>query len=464
MKSRFVILCIGIIIFSCKPDSEVEETQEGISVTTASIPGEELYDLELIFDEDSGFIPMIESSDCEGGNFLAPCIKYSETIKSEVIDKIKNVDESIEVDPNQIRVYFDVAVLLKELTREQKDNIIDNLDVLHAQAKINSFDLFLSKPIMQSEEFIEHGLKPMMQTQYNYDVTNKRSLLIGLIGGGDPIISQIPDRRVWILDAGIDNTHQDLSTSDYTYSVDFTIPSTSPNNNPFQDDIGHGTFIAGIVGGKASDDIIYRDGYGINGVMPGIAMASIKIFKTNNPDKPKAKSDDMVTALSYVAAHAKAGDVVNISWGIQLEEGESCGSDRLADLRTAFMTLANDGVIIVVSAGNYNGKSMETFPSCLNHGNIFTIGSVGVNSPGSYSYSWFSNYGIPSVDYLTPGEEIFTTAPEGRYAMVSGTSFSAAIFSGIVYNGTLSVGVLGSVRRGDDGSGIDPPYNIAKLE
>lgn len=463
MRASLFILCIGIVFFSCSPKSEQTDGEKLGYGTEGSSPGEELYDLELIFEEDSGLVPLDKYSDCDIDKFSSACKNHIRSVRTEVITNIKKVDNSIEVDSSQVRVYYDVAVYLKELNRAQRDIILDSLNFLHAYINPNSFDLFLSKPIMQSEEYIEHAQKPMMQTQFNYDVVKKRSLLIELIGGGDPTFTPVADRRVWILDSGIDNTHQDLSSSDFAFSEDFTA-SSSTQKNPFDDNIGHGTYIAGIIGGKASNDPIYQDGYGINGVVPGIAMASIKIFKDKNIDKPKAKSAVILEALEYVLENSQEGDVVNISWGIELDDAEECGVGKTKEIMEYLTGIANNGVFIVISAGNSEGKSVKTFPSCLNHANIVTIGSNKVVATNVYSYSWFSNYGIPSIDYLTPGEEIFTTAPGGKYSLVSGTSFSAAIFSGIIYNGHSAVGVLGRIRRGADGSGEDPLYDIAELK
>ena len=463
MKTGLFILCIGIVLFSCKPKSEQTGGEKYGTGTEVSSPGDELYDLELIFKEDSGLVPLDKYSDCDLDKFSSACKSYIKSLKTEVITNIKEVDSSIEVVSSQVRVYYEVAVYLKELNRAQRDIILDSLNFLHAYINPSSFDLYLSKPIMQSEEYIEHAQKPMMQTQFHYDEVNKRSILIELMGGGDPTFTPVAGRRVWILDSGIDHTHQDLSSSDFAFSKDFTA-SSSPQKNPFDDNIGHGTYIAGIIGGKASNDPIYQDGYGINGIVPGIAMASIKIFKDKNIDKPKAKSADILEALEYVLEKSQAGDVVNISWGIELEEAEECGVGKTKVIMEYLIGIADKGVYIIISAGNSEGKSVKTFPSCLNHTNIFTIGSNKVVSPNVYSYSWFSNYGIPSIDFLTPGEELFTTAPGGKYSLVSGTSFSAAIFSGIIYNGHTAVGVLGNIRRGADASGEDPLYDIAELK
>lgn len=456
MRTILAFFCIGIFMFSCSPEPNGNEKNGIEAELTGLPPEEELYDLELIFDEDSGIIPLSQKSECKSDKNSFACQDLTKPIKDAVIDRIYKIDTSIHVNPNLIRVYFEVAVNLNELTFEQKEVILSNLTTLKAKVNLNNFDIQLSRPIMQSEEYLEHAQKPRMQEQLRYDSIAKSSLLIQLVGGGVASPSS-KDNIVWIIDTGIDNSHQDLTSIIDSLSVDYV-----NDGGPFVDSLGHGTFIAGLVGGKASSDPTYAIGYGINGMVPEASMVSLKVFKSNSKGKYKAKSQDIVSALDHIAQKSHPGDIVNISWGMLFDPGEDCSSKKYEDIINKIKAIADTGVYFVMSAGNLSSESLMNFPGCLSYPNVYTIGSVEVDLPAnSFYYSSFSNYGVPSIDYLTPGEDLFTTAPGGKYAQVSGTSFSAAIFSGILYNGG-EIDTLRMIRRGADATGANPEYPIAK--
>jgi subtilisin family serine protease len=117
-------------------------------------------------------------------------------------------------------------------------------------------------------------------------------------------------------------------------------------------------------------------------------------------------------------------------------------------------------VTVVLSAGNDTSPSLSNFPGCMeNVPSILTVGSINVSCSDSvFFYSSFSNYGKPSIDWVAPGELIFSTYLNNGYGLVSGTSFSTAIVSGIIYGKGGMPETLGLVRRGGDTT----QYPVAK--
>ncbi|MEB2775528.1 S8/S53 family peptidase [Algoriphagus sp. D3-2-R+10] len=457
MKKLVYLLVIGYILFSC-----ASEGTKGISVTTLYSPNEqELYNVELIFEESSGYIPLKNNPNCIGGLDGEACQSDAKKLKSEINQEIKQIDESIQVYEKYISVSLDVSVYLGGLTEAQFKNLEVNA-VSHHFLMSRPIDIQARRPIMQTD-YIQHARRPIMQEQLRYDSLTKTSLMIKEIGGGLPGSSN-PTHRVWIVDSGIDSEHQDLNfdSIEADLSSDF---SAGSSNDPFEDIYGHGTFLAGVIGGLASTNPIYSQGYGVNGVFPGAKMVSIKIFNGNG----KTNSAIVRFALTHIYDHASAGDVVNLSWGLRITLGD-CNAPQYKKMYELIDLLASKGVYVVMSAGNEPTVSLTNFPGCIDlessppsvKSKIFTIGSIEVRNPGEYYYSSFSNYGLPSIDYLAPGEYVFTTAPGGTYVLVSGTSLSAAIFSGILYHST-NVGTLASIRRGPDAEGDDPLYPIAKV-
>jgi thermitase len=81
------------------------------------------------------------------------------------------------------------------------------------------------------------------------------------------------------------------------------------------------------------------------------------------------------------------------------------------------------GAICVASVGN-PGKPTVVYPALQR--NVIAVGST---TP-TRERSTFSNYGDQFVELAAPGESLVTLYPGSRYAVVSGTSFSAALVSG----------------------------------
>ncbi|TXE05168.1 S8 family peptidase [Algoriphagus aquimarinus] len=457
MKNLFSFLVIGFIFISCNPDKTSSESE---SVWPGSLE-KEVYNIELEFDESSGFVPLKNNPNCKNGLDGKACQSDALELRNSVLEIIKKIDDSIQVDTMHIRVYLDVSVYLDGLTPLQYLKIEDNA-IVHHYVVSQPFEIQARRPIMQTD-YIQQARRPIMQEQFRYDSLSKTSMMVKEIGGGQPGSSN-PTHRVWIVDSGIDSTHQDLNfgQSEAALSFDFSIGNSK---NPFEDGYGHGTFLAGAIGGLASSKPIFAEGYGINGVFPLAKMVSIKIFNETG----RTNSGRVTSALSYIFSSAKSGDVVNLSWGLNISSGD-CEANQYKKIYEWIDKLAIKGVYVVMSAGNEEQESLTNFPGCIDlasqpasvKSKIFTIGSVEVPISGSYYYSFFSNYGRPSIDYLTPGEDIFTTAPGGKYVLVSGTSLSAAIFSGILYHNS-GVGTLAIIKRGAVPGGTNPDYPIAKV-
>ncbi|SIN71446.1 S8 family peptidase [Algoriphagus halophilus] len=452
----FVFLCLGWVSCS-KSTLPVNENDKNQVVT------EHLYNYELVFTDDADFKPLSNNSYCEMGFSSEGCQSLVTNLKNGVIEFIKSIDSTIQVDKNHIRVYSEVSVYMEELTASQYENLNRNSVALNYFSK-QIFELQIRRPIMQSD-FIEQTRKPIMQEQLRYDSLSKSSTMIQEIGGGQPGLP-VQNHRVWIVDSGIDKNHQDLNfePAQIDLSADFSVPSSNPKNDPFNDENGHGTFMAGVIGGLASSDPIYLNGYGVNGVYPNAKMISIKIFDKND----NTNTAEIVSALNHILSNSISGDIVNLSWGSDIQFGD-CTAPQYLGIRTLILTLANQGVKVVMSAGNSSKESLTNFPGCIDAtnpnptiSNIYTIGSVEIPCSGTYLYSSFSDYGRPTVDYLAPGEDIFTTALGGEYVLVSGTSLSAAMFSGILYH-NQGVGTLTTIKRGAATGDPDPDYPVAKI-
>ncbi|MEL6651192.1 MAG: S8 family serine peptidase [Bacteroidota bacterium] len=228
----------------------------------------------------------------------------------------------------------------------------------------------------------------------------------------------------FIIDSGIDLDHPDLNVQP-NVSRSFVSYESSPN-----DEFGHGTHVAGIIGAK-------NDGKGVVGVASGATLVALKVLDRNG----YGTTDNLLQALSFVHIYCIPGDVVNIS----------LGTEKSPVIDNAILNLKNiRGVYFTIAAGNDGENTYNYSPASLADANIYVVGSVNI-----WEYlSGFSNYG-PSVGYLAPGDGIYSTYKNGQYAWMSGTSMAAPHVAGILLAGQGGYGVRKQLRL--------PSGNYAKV-
>ncbi len=295
-----------------------------------------------------------------------------------------------------------------------------------------------------------------------------------------------------VMDSGIDRTHRHFRLHDNlhanaTYHFDFT-----GSNDPFRDDFGHGTHVAGIIAGEVvvkdaeaatktevdagvTQPIIavsrQRDDQGIttfvpeslttiSGMAPRCKLVSLKVLDQEGSGQ----------ASSLIAAIAKIQEIngygrdvkihgVNLSLGYNFEpEWFACGQSPLC---VEVDRLVKSGVVVVVAAGNtgygvaksmFRGSVAAGMPLSINDpGNAelaITVGSTHRDSPHTYGVSYFSSKGPTGdgrlkPDLLAPGEKIISCAAGAKKASAttdqpfdyiedSGTSMAAPHVSGVI--------------------------------
>ncbi|WP_298351029.1 S8 family serine peptidase [Runella sp.] len=229
------------------------------------------------------------------------------------------------------------------------------------------------------------------------------------------------DKTVWIIDTGVDLDHPDLNV-DKERSLSFISGQTSADDNN-----GHGTHVAGIIG--AINNTI-----GVVGVASGVKVVALKVL-----DQLGAGTlSSVVAAVAYVSQNGKAGDVVNMSLGL---EGISATLDR--EVKAA----ADKGILFTIAAGNDRKLANNFSPGRVNHANIFTVSAV--DSTGKFAS--FSNYGNDVVDVAAYGVRIFSTYMNGRYATLSGTSMAAPHVAGLLLIRGNNIPTFGVASNDPDG-------------
>ena len=222
-----------------------------------------------------------------------------------------------------------------------------------------------------------------------------------------------------VIDTGV-APHPDLNLY---RSVNCARDEGCSTSSPAPDGYGHGTYVAGVAAAKDND-------LGVVGVAPGARIWNVRVFD----DDGYALTSWVVAALDWVAARADSIEVANASLQGYADDG----------LTAAVEGATRKGVVVVASAGNDSWDASQTFPASIPaaitvSAFIDTDGRPGgrgepcETDPGVYqrddTFLDWSNFG-PRVDVAAPGGCVRSTAPDGGYGSLTGTSLSAPHVAG----------------------------------
>ena len=229
-------------------------------------------------------------------------------------------------------------------------------------------------------------------------------------------------KTAWIIDSGVDYDHPDL-TVDQSRSKSFIDGQTSAD-----DQNGHGTHVAGIIGAKNNE-------FGVLGVASGASIVALKVLDNDG----EGNLSYIIQALAYVNTSAQAGDVVNMSIGA--ESGSSILDQQVKNT-------ASRGIYFSIAAGNDGELANLSSPARVNGANIYTVTAV----DSLDNFASFSNYGNDVVDYAAPGVRILSTWTNNRYAYASGTSMAAPHVAGLLLLRGRNITSSGVAKNDADGT------------
>lgn len=176
---------------------------------------------------------------------------------------------------------------------------------------------------------------------------------------------------------------------------------------------GHGTAVAGLLRLVAPESRI----------MPLVAFT----------DEGWGSIFDIVEAVKY--AVTQGANAINMSF--------SCDC-KSAELDRAIDHAKRRGVVLVSAVGN-DAARVPLFPEA--YGPVMGITATNLDDTRAI----FSNYGSGAF-VSAPGVDLVTTFPGGKYAIVSGTSFSAPIVAGLgallLERGVRSSDVRSNIEKG----------------
>ncbi|PYI81124.1 MAG: hypothetical protein DME26_20325, partial [Verrucomicrobia bacterium] len=177
------------------------------------------------------------------------------------------------------------------------------------------------------------------------------------------------------------------------------------------DDAGHGTHIAGILGGVGNNSV------GIVGVCWRVQIMACKFLDAQR----QGVISDAITCIDY--ARRKGANIINASWGDY--------SYNSAALRDAIQSARNAGIIFVAACGNDNNNNdiNPLYPASFKLDNIIAVAAT----TRIDARAVWSNYGPTNVHLGAPGDPIFSCwhTSDSAYQYFNGTSTAAPHVAGV---------------------------------
>ncbi len=200
------------------------------------------------------------------------------------------------------------------------------------------------------------------------------------------------DVKIAIIDSGIDAKHPELAGS-----VVDSFDALGSKEGPHV----HGTGIAGVIVSHAK----------LMGSAPAAKILAIRAFGQAGGGA-ESNSYVILKSLDYAVGHG--AQIVNMSFA----------GPKDALIERGITATAARGEVMVAAAGNAGAKSPPLYPAA--NPNVIAVSATDAQDKLFAA----SNRGS-HIALAAPGVDIFLPAPDGKYQITSGTSFSAAFVSGL---------------------------------
>jgi subtilisin family serine protease len=195
-----------------------------------------------------------------------------------------------------------------------------------------------------------------------------------------------------VIDSGIDIRHPELANS-----IADTFDALGSKEGPHV----HGTGIAGAIVAHAR----------LMGSAPESRLLAIRAF-SGASGGAVSTSYVILKALDYAAEHG--AQIINMSFA----------GPKDPMIERGIAATAARGILLVAAAGNGGAKSPPLYPAA--NPNVIAVSGTDAQER-LFAASNRGNY----IAIAAPGVDIFLPAPDEKYQITSGTSFSAAYVSGV---------------------------------
>ncbi|RYG63842.1 hypothetical protein EON80_20390, partial [bacterium] len=239
-----------------------------------------------------------------------------------------------------------------------------------------------------------------------------------------------------VLDTGVDLKHVDIKANLWKNSKEIAGNKKDDDGNgkvddvhgfnaldpasPPQDDNGHGTHCAGLIGAVGNNKL------NATGVCWNVRIMALKFLNESG----RGSDAGAIECIEYAVKMKQSGvnlRAISHSWG---------GKADNVFLRDAFKLAENAGIINICAAGNAEsltgqGRNIETTPEYPASFDLSSIISVGASTQTD-ALAKLSNYGPKSVDLAAPGLNVVSLQLGGGVVPMSGTSMATPIVAGAV--------------------------------
>lgn len=194
----------------------------------------------------------------------------------------------------------------------------------------------------------------------------------------------------YIIDTGLDADHPDFTGrgANVYDSVDGSL----------EDCNGHGTHVAGTIGGATY------------GVAKNVALRGVRVLNCGG----SGTWEGVIAGMDWVTANHVGSSVANMSLGGGFNQTVNDAATRMAD----------SGVFTAIAAGNSSIDACQFSPASA--AGVTTVAA----SDSSDTSAWFTNYGS-CVEVYAPGVNITSAWLNGGTNTISGTSMASPHVAGI---------------------------------
>jgi subtilisin len=245
--------------------------------------------------------------------------------------------------------------------------------------------------------------------------------------------------RVAVIDSGIQTNHPDLNVAGGKSCI---------SGSSFNDGLGHGTHVAGIIGAKDNGDFVV-------GVAPGAPLYALKVVNSQG----SGSVSTVVCGIDWVTGRRAefndgAGDgdaginiaVANMSLGVEGADDGNCGNSNNDAMHKAICNSVAAGITYVVAAANTGANFSGAVPAAYNEVLTVTAMADFNGQPGGSAaatcrsdvdetaadFSSFTTIGSLDEGHTIagPGVCILSTMKGSTTALGSGTSMASPHVAG----------------------------------
>ena len=376
-KFYWIGLIVGILLLSSFIETTISKSKQ------EKIPNQFI----VVFDEGQ-FLPFSKTKDFSSLKDKRERVKQYDRYNAKMKKDIQAELVKLKLGEFQINSVFS-GLLVGAVLEMPKNKLKWIKKKFKKIIIISDFIVQLDNPTIEFEELDE---PPSQLAGWGIDAVNAGNTY----GGG---------KYAFVLDTGVDIDHPDLAV-DQNLSRSFV--DTEPD---LEDQNGHGTMVAGIIGAK-------QNMIGTKGVAAGAIIVSVKMISGTN----HMEYGWVVGGLDYAFIASDPGDAINMSWGI----------DPVPLVETLFnnyiIGMGQAGKYVSIAAGNDAEDCVGTYPARVVGPNVYTVSAMNE----ARELADFSNYDLP-VRYSAPGVAVPVLRKNSDFiGLADGTSMAAPFVTGIL--------------------------------